>query len=343
MLQDPDKIPSYFAPLKMSRNEAVDYSRGILVTLGISLESVFADLEPEVTGPYKFGTNLVPYYFISWPKPVGSASVEIEINGNTKKFERISLQNIALNRPEPIISVSAAIDDRFQSQPQVNPAYARQLLPIVVKSVDEYARKLNLPIPRMLSTNQVACFTVSDNGGWPHSEIELTNGWRFIYRNCIVNGFYAPDNLFKNDTKPILIKNFMGDWRLNEADACALVRHSLAKLNYPTNHLHFDVEPQINKPMVKGIPRFQIFWYYNQNDDLQSMISAEVDADSGTLKALYYDDKNFWNKPPPVGLPLTLPRVLTTNTESQSPLLRRSQLNKHIQRPQAAFNQPIPK
>jgi hypothetical protein len=247
-----------------------------------------------------------------------------------------------LERPLPKPAVVPPRDDGFPVWPEVDLAYASRLLPLVVAAVQDYGQKLALPIPNPLTTNQVARFSVADNGGWPHSELELTNGWRFIYRNSMVNGFYAPDNLFKNDTKPIRIKDVQGKWRLTEPDARALVRRTLAKLNYPTNLIHFEVEPQVIKPALPGIPRYQFFWYYSQNDDLQSTIWAEVDANKGEIKSLYYDDKAYWNKPPPVGLPISLPPTAPTN-RPQTGSSSRSRLNKPPPRPQSTFNPPVPK
>jgi hypothetical protein len=40
---------------------------------------------------------------------------------------------------------------------------------------------------------------------------------------------------------------------------------------------------------------------------LVSKVEAEVDADKGELKSLYYDNTAYWNHPPPVGAPITLP------------------------------------
>jgi len=38
----------------------------------------------------------------------------------------------------------------------------------------------------------------------------------------------------------ILIKEFVGEWNITEAQAIELVRNTLAKLNYPTNLIHMD-------------------------------------------------------------------------------------------------------
>jgi hypothetical protein len=252
--------------------------------------------------------------------PRGLSSANFEINANLKRVERLVLFNPALERPPPDVKVILPRDPNSPVLPQINPEYARQLVPIALAAIDDYSGKLSLPVPRPLTTNHVARFSIADNGGWPHCEIELTNGWRFTYRNRMVNGYDAPDRLFSSK-KPILIKDFIGKWNLTEADSMELVRSTLAKLNCPTNLVHFEVEPQVVKPSVPGIPRYQFFWYFNRNDELESAIWAEVDADKGAVKSLYYDHKAYWNHAPSIDVPLSLP-LSETNAASPAPIRR---------------------
>lgn len=313
-LQDPDKIPKYFGKVKMSKEEAVCLARDTVKKLGVSLESLFMEQEPHVKEPVHFGTNTLPYYRIEWVNPFGSPSVNVDINANSKKVEQLALSNKSLERPPPKIDVDAPLKPR--PFPPINSEYAQRLIPFVMRAIDEYGQKLFLPLPRPLTTSQVARFLLVDNGGWPHSEIELTNGWRFIYRNSMVNGYYVPDNLFNSDQRPILIKEFVGKWNLTEQEAIELVRRSIAKLNYPTNLVHMDFAPQVSKPALPGLPRYFFSWNLENaaHDDLQSKVEAEVDADKGELKSLYYDDKAYWNKPPPIDVPLSLPMAKETNS-----------------------------
>lgn len=343
-LQDPDQIPRYYGTNTMSRNEAISLARKTLTLLGVKLETVFAEQEPHVTGPLNLGTNVVPHFRIEWPDPrSGSHSVEVEVDGQVRRVERLwfsgfmgpRVTQLSTDLPPPPIRRPA---------PQANPAYAWALVPLALHAVDDYGQKLALPIPRPLTTNHVARFFLADNEGWPHCEIELTNGWRFIYRNRMVNGYYAPDNLFSSDRRQVLIKDFIGKWRMTEQDAIRLVKTTLARLNYPTNLVHTDFQPEIRKPAVAGIPRYSIAWWYKTNpdaEDLQSKVEAEVDADRGELKSLYYDDKSYWNHPPPINLPITLRLPHTSRPPPGAPSNLSS--NKPPSRPQPAFNPPLPR
>jgi hypothetical protein len=316
-LQDPDEVPKFFGQVRMSKDEAVQMARNALKKLGIPLEAVFAEQEPRVTGPIIVRSNVVPRYRIQWlfPSGAGSESVDIEVNAELKRVERISLRlNENLHRPSPKIDV---VTPAIGTRPHANPEYAWKLIPIVLRAVDDYGKTLGLPIPRPLTTNHVARFKLSDNGGWPHSVLELSNGWQFVYRNSMVNGYYAPDNLFwfPRKNQRTLIKDYAGKWRMTEAEAVKLIGQTLAKLNYPTNLVHLDFAPKVHKPVIPGIPRYRIVWEYlnETKDDIESSVDAEVDADNGELKSLYFDNKAFWNKPPPIDVPISLSVRRETN------------------------------
>ena len=235
--------------------------------------------------------------------------MDMEINGNARQVERIRLSSKALERPLPKLKVAPQRDPSSPVWPRVNPEYARRLIPVVLRAVEDYAQKLKLPVPERLTTNHVARFKLEEDRNSPYATLELTNGWRFLYCDTMVNGFYAPDNLFNSDSRPILLKEFAGEWRLTEKQAVELVRRTLAKLAYPTNLVHFEVEPQVQKPAVAGIPRFMFRWNYSVEgeDVLRSAISAEVDADKGELKSLYYGDMAFNNRGPKIDVPIMLP------------------------------------
>lgn len=315
VLQDPDNIPEYYGQVRMTKAEAIELGRETIRRLGIPLESVFAEQEPRVTEPEKIGTNVVPHYRIEWLSPRGGlvSPVDIDINADRKRVERLCIFNKSLEKPPPKIDIVPPPEPRGPKPwPHTNPEYARQLISIALRAVDEYAEKLSLPIPRPLTTNHVAVFSLADNGGWPHAEIELTNGWHFVYRNSMVNGYYAPDDLFsiRSEQHPILIKDFLGQWNMTEAEALELIRKTIAKLGYPNNLTRMDFAPKVIKPAIPGIPRYHIWWWCcedDPSDDLISKVEAEVDADKRELKSLYFDHKSFWNKPPPIDVPISLP------------------------------------
>jgi hypothetical protein len=346
-MQNPDKISEYYGTVRMSKTEAIQLARDTIKKLDIPLESVFAEQEPRVTEPIRIGTNTVPHYRIEWLKPTSATvgAVDIDIDADARRVERIAFSPLtSLVRSPPKVSVVPPHDPRFPSPvpPRINPEYARRLIPIILCAIDDYGQKLSLAIPRPLTTNHVARVQLNENLGGPYCELELTNGWRFLYEHDMVTAYYAPDVLLGGDsTRPILMKDLVGKWKLTEAQAIELVKRTVAKLGYPANLVHFEVEPQVRKPAVPGIPRYMFYWYYSPEgyDVVQSAISAEVDADKGELKSLYYGNMELGHRGPPIDVPLLLPPLRDTNPPPPKasfgarPAIR-------IRRPLDAFNPP---
>ncbi len=331
--QEPEMVPSYFGQLKMSRAEAINKARETIRKLGIRPETVFADQEAKVTGPEKVGTNTIPHFKVEWPDPrSGFPATAIHIDGESKRVTRVKIQNVALAKPDPKVNVTPPSAPGAVPWPPTNPEYAIRLAPIALKAIDAYASKLDLKVPSPLTTNHIAKFSLADNGGWPHAEIELTNGWRFIYRNSGVCGYYAPSTFFNSDSRPITIKAFAGKPKLSQTDTIKLVKVAVAKLNYPTNLLTLDFSPQVIKPAVTNIPRIMLMWHKENSDrtDLVFKLEAEIDLGAAEITSLYFDNVALWNKPPPIDVPLTLPQT------------SKSQLHE-TQTPGSASDNPLPR
>jgi len=316
-MQDVHSVSNFFGTVKITHELAVESARNTLKKLGIPLEDVFAEQEPQAEVP-KWGTNTIGRYVIEWRDPRGGDNarvVEMEVNAETGRVEYLWLLPVnGLKKPAPKITIIPPIGHgKFDSQipSPVNPEYAWKLIPMMFKAIDDYARKLSLPIPHPLTTNNVAKVEVHNNEGWPHCEIWLTNGWRFVYRHTMVNGYYAPDNFFDSDNRKIHIKDFDGKWNLTTNKAIEVVRQAMAKMNFPTNNVHMDFVPTVNKASVatEHIPRLRFEWYYPPQDELQSRLEAEVNADNGKLESLYYDDRAYWGSRPPIDVPIANPVI----------------------------------
>jgi hypothetical protein len=276
---------------------------------------VFANREPLVSTFNKPFTNSVARFRIQWFEPHGDKSADFIINPATKEIERLRFSPTTnLRRDSPKINVippDGHPNDFFSSQipPQrINPEYAKQLIPIIFEAVDGYAQRLSLPIASPLNTNNVSKIKIYNNGGWPQANIWLTNGWKFIYRHTMVNGYYSPDVFITTDFHPYLLKDFTGKWNMDTNQAIQLVKTRLAKLNFPTNNIHMDFPPRIifaAGDFRKIIPRYFFEWDYRVDGELKSKVEAEVNADTGTVESLYYDDTAYWDSRPPIDLPIS--------------------------------------
>ncbi len=309
---------SNYGDVKITPDDAIGAAKQMLNRLDIPLDDVYATKKPKIELPIMKGTNAIYPYYLEWFDPHGSDAVEIKIDPHTGKIERAYLRSPNLVQRSPKINVVPSLlpnsHDWFTSHipPQkINPEYAYQLLPIMFEAIDDYAQKLSLPIPRPLTTNNVARVEIYNNGGWPHCVVETTNGWLFIYRHTMVNGFYSPNVFNTLGYRPLRVKDFEGKWNLTTNQAIELVKNNLARLDFPTNNIHMDFGPNIiyaSGDFKKDIPRYFFEWEYENaaHDDLQSKVEAEVNADNGTLESLYYDDKAYWNSRPPIDVPISV-------------------------------------
>ena len=306
LMQDIHSISNFFGTVKITREQAIQSARDTLKKLGIPSEDVFAEQEPQITVP-TWGTNTIARYLIEWHDPRGGdnspSTAKVEVNAETGRVESFQFSPAnGLKKPAPKVTiVPPRGHDRFDSliPPPVSPEYAWKLIPLMLAAIDEYAQKLSLPIPNRLTTNNVARIEIHNNEGWPHAEITLTNGWRFIYRHTMVNGYYAPDNFFDSDNRKIHISDFEGKWNLTTNQAIEVVRRAMAKLDYPTNNVHMDFAPSVYAASVdkEHIPRLRFEWYYSVQDELQSRLETEVNTDNGKLESLYYDDNSLLGQP----------------------------------------------
>ena len=350
--RNPEDVPKFYGEVKMSKAEAVALARDALTKLGIPLELVFAEQEPSIRLPVVDG-NTVARYFIEWSDiwPL-CTSVKVEIDAGRKTVERVDFTSLNLHRPSPRVAVVPPSSSPPASR--VNPEYAARLAPVVLRAVDEYARKLSLPVPDLLSTNQVERFILSDEPGGPVGSLKLTNGWWFLYRNSTIQGFYAPGSLpgLRPFHNRVLVKDLLGKWNLTQTQAIQLVARTLAKLNYPTNVLRLDFEPRVVKPAIPGIPRYNFEWTHtppSRHSETEGDVDyrpdwsvwAEVDADKGELKELRYY-ANYGDRPPALGVPISLPVEGSTDQAPAVPSGKRS-LRKPPARPQSAFTAPLEK
>lgn len=305
----------------MSKEEAVQMAREALKKLGIPLELVFAEQEPKVT-------LSAPYYRIVWSDIwPGGCSVDMEIDAGAKRVEQLHILNLNLHRPSPKVAVVPPA--KYPPTWRINPEYAQRLAPILLRAVDDYGERLSLPLPRPLNTNHAERLILLNTGGRPSGWLKLSNGWWFVYRNSTVSGFYASGSTLGLTAfhKRILVKEALGHWNLTQTQAMEVVARTLARLNYPSNVVRIDLPPQlVTKPAIPGIARYMFLWQYTPPSRhsetegdvdyaLQSEVTAEVDADKGEVKALYYEVAD-WGQPPPIDVPISLPMPSPTN---QSP------------------------
>jgi len=236
--------------------------------------------------PPRIGTNIVPHFLIEWLTPNRpAASVVMEINGSIGRVEKIRFLNRNLKRTPPAIPGISDPDGSHavESQPSDN----RGLLLNALRTIARFVQRLDLPIAVPIRTNDVekAAFHLGNLA--EDTRIKLTNGFMFTLEASQVTGFGAPDKFFTAENE-VRIKDFEGDWKISETEAIALGRNAVLKLGYPTALV--SGQPSVRKPYGGArdlVPRCTIEWIPTESGLEGSIVVAEVDGRSGTLKSLF--------------------------------------------------------
>ncbi len=291
-LQDPKLVPKFFGELRMTDQEAVELCRATIRKLGYTEEMLYADLRPTIKYPERVGAKVVPRYMVSWTDPrEGGRSCEFEVNAQDKKIESVYFSSGHLWRDPPKIDVvpepkgGGVFKSRFEP---VNPEYGERLLRAILPEFTDYARRLDLPIPLPITTNQVANYTCQRFDGQVYADVFLTNNHRFFYRDGMVQCYDAPDSFFDYTKNAVRVSDFVGKWRLKDSEAIRLARDALDKLGLPQEALFADETPSIRKPRnVSNVPRIQIDWTKGKGGIQLSKTLIEIDAERGTIKSIY--------------------------------------------------------
>ena len=291
-LQDPEEIPRFYGPLKMSQDEALRFARDAIVKLGYSLKETFADQPPEIDLPPKKGTNIVPHYRFQWKDPVfGGTAVSIEVDGGRKMVHELWLTSPFFCRSPPRVSVQAKLRN---PRPPVDGNVSNEFLSVTLPKISEFASKLELPVkvPLIQAHVESVEFVHFDSD----VRTKLTNGYWFVSRRGAITEFSAPDSVFGRqppalDPFPRPFEEYLGGWRLSEKEGIDLVRHAIKKLGYTVEGFYADRIPAIIKPEPVGpyvVPRYYFQWLTNDaaTGGTIAMIRGEVDGERGHLKHL---------------------------------------------------------
>jgi len=295
--------------VRMSADEVVEFARSALRRLGHNEEDLYVDLKPEkVEGPVRLGRLLVPHYVISWADPRFTfGSVRVEVDAGRRRVTEIRiLPHLNIARPPPKVDVTPVIIPSPWPDPRkpVEGERAEEFLIRILPELSEFARKLDLPVPQPIRTNDLRGYVCWDLGGVLECEVVLTNGYSLSYNYGYADGFAAPDRFFASGR--MRVRDFVGRWRMTSTEAVALVRNAVKKLGYDLRALGLNGKPEVERPHIRGkptVPRFQISWDSIPGGTIETMVSAEVDADKRVLKRLSVESTKLVRERPklPIG------------------------------------------
>jgi len=331
-IQDPDLVPRFFGPVRLSEKQALQVAHEAIRKLGYTAASLFADRAPVVTKPAKIGKNHVPRFRIRWNDPSRGnpenppPSVDFEVDATTGRIHLLYLLNPDTWREGPKVAVHPPVlgkapETEYRGGREMLPvsqAYSNAFLKAILPQFSEYIRATGFPVSLPITTNDVnmtryICGLVDDD---PMAMVDLKTGARFVYRHGQVIAFYASDvmQLPGREDPPFpqyekFQARFFGRINMTKDEAVTLVRRTVQKLWYSEKAIRIDGPPlYIGGPAKYGtntVARYFLNWKESREGAFR--VVAEVDASTRTLKSLYINDHaitNIWRHPPRIDVPV---------------------------------------
>lgn len=183
-------------------------------------------------------------------------------------------------------------------------AYSNAVLVAILPHVNDFAKKMDLPIPLPITLNDVSKFNCDPLQSHIGGGIWLTNKYLFSFENGIVVNYRAPDNFFFDESFPIPMQKYSGKDNMTTNDAIELARDSLKKLGYDPKDLHTDVVPfslqgSFNMHDGHHVPYCEIRWIKESDDD-NSYATFQINMQTKQVVGLSVISRKIWKINPQV-------------------------------------------
>jgi len=226
-LQDPDLVPTFYGPVKITEAQALQIAHKAITKLGYTDAMLSADQPPSVTLPEKDGANYVARYRIRWRDPTRGgdpnqppSSIEFEIDATTGQIHMMNVRNPNIFRPDLKLNIHPPVVGQIGQRPQgtpigpgrrvtpVGPAYARAFLVAILPQLSDYVKKTGIAVKTPVSVNDVDmakyltkynCGIVEDD---PRAFIDMKTGDYFLYSHGQVIAFYSFNAMHNRNKKP---------------------------------------------------------------------------------------------------------------------------------------------
>ena len=191
----------------------------------------------------------------------------------------------------------------------VTAAYSNAVLAVVLPQVNDYAGKLNLPVPLPITANEIQEFRVGRLQGFVMGGLWLTNHCEFAYGNGYVYGFtMMTNNPWRTDDPTQAWPRYAGAINMTTNEAITFARSELVKLGYDLKVLHADVAPSSFEggyQLREGpFPYCQIKWLkeaktFEEKADA-STITVQINMHDKTLLGLNVVSRKLWQPEPDI-------------------------------------------
>ena len=188
----------------------------------------------------------------------------------------------------------------FPALIHVTALYSNAVLVAILPYVSDFAKKLEMPLPQPITTNQVRLFKPDNLEGKIGGFLILTNGCQFWFNSGMVDSFSADNDVYRLQEYSH-IADWYGPTNLAKPEAIRMSRRAIEKLGYSLKQAHADREPTNYEPPdmigTNIIPFCKVEWNY---PDEFSFVHTHIDAEHRELVNLFIANTNFWHADPKV-------------------------------------------
>ncbi|HXA44509.1 MAG TPA: hypothetical protein VNZ25_03310, partial [Candidatus Angelobacter sp.] len=212
---------------------------------------------------------------------------------------------------------------------QVTVQYAHAVLLAILPYVSDFSKRLDLPVPTLITTNQVAGFKCDPRLGQTGGTLILTNGCQFTFLDGRVTIYRSPKSYFSLQD-PDLIPHFYGPVKLTEKQALAVALGVIDKLGYQRTEFNANKPPTMTTPEKIGtnyIPRYRFRWldpnfpaFQDSPATSPALLDIEVNAENGKVEMVVISSRYTRRPSPKVDVvPLLLHSKTTANSLKEIP------------------------
>lgn len=176
--------------------------------------------------------------------------------------------------------------------------YSNAVLIATLPHVNDFAAKLNLPVPQPTTVAHVRHFLTTPHRGRIGGTVTLTNGFIFGFGDGYVTGFRSPHSFWVLQD-PNDIPKFHGPLNMTESEAVELARSYIRKLGYSLEDVGADIPPQVEQAKGLGtniVPHFRIRWTTPRGD---TPTRIEINASKKVAEEIRFSGIIALERPPP--------------------------------------------